>query len=325
MSKTRACPKCGFNSPSEIECLRCGIIFESFINLGIQGVESAELIQQQNDPVAVEEPDVVAPVFFNYKVNVWSLPLGLIGAFLLQKFWVFHYLVFLFCVIPVHEMGHAFAAWMNGRFALPIGAIVPTAGMTIIGYSYNFLITLIFFGVFGYLAFKAYQQKLYFWTAVSCGLILASIGMMTSLKTDQVGPFISYGGIAGEFLISMVLIISFYQPTFKMLRWDFFRYPFFVMGCMAFVNACSMWLRIQSKLESLPFGTAVSADGAGDSNGDMNRLVQAGWSESLIISKYLSLGKIAFTLILIQYIYSVVNSRAEKKRKIQSESENETH
>ncbi|MBC7464808.1 MAG: hypothetical protein H7256_02350, partial [Bdellovibrio sp.] len=127
------------------------------------------------------------------------------------------------------------------------------------------------------------------------------------------GPIISYGGVAGEFLLSAVLIISFYQPSFKILRWDFFRYPFFVMGCMAFVNACDMWLRIRNKLQTIPFGTAISADGAGDSNGDMNRLVHAGWSEPLIISKYLTLGKLAFTLILIQYIYSIVNSRNANK------------
>ncbi|MBC7465125.1 MAG: hypothetical protein H7256_03975, partial [Bdellovibrio sp.] len=205
MDEKNVCPKCGIPLDGEPQCFRCD----------------------------ADQPDQFTTVFYNFKINAWSLPAGLTGAFILQKFWVFHHLAILFCVIPVHEMGHAFAAWMNGRFALPIGAIVPTAGMTIIGYSYHFLVTLIYLAAFGYLGLKAYQQKLYFWVALSFCFIVISIAMTFSLAADQVGPIISYGGVAGEFLLSAVLIISFYQPSFKILRWDFFRYPFFVMGCMA--------------------------------------------------------------------------------------------
>ncbi|MFZ3231438.1 MAG: hypothetical protein WA160_14620 [Pseudobdellovibrio sp.] len=305
---SQLCPKCGYKSAADIECLRCGIVFEKFKLSAYNSV--VPISDTEIDEVVIEEPK--NNIFNNYKLNIYALPAGLMISFMIQKLWVFQYLVFLFCVIPLHELGHAFTAWMTGHIAVPIGAIVPTAGMTIIGQDRHIWVNIVFISIFGYLIFKSWAQRLLYFCALGTVFILVSLYLCLSLTNQQINTLISFGGIAGEFLLSTVLILSFYQPSFKKLRWDFFRFPFFIMGCMAFVNACSMWIRIKNKLDSLPFGSAISTDGAGDSNGDMNRLITAGWSEELIVSRYLILGKIAATLIIIQYIYYYVTAKTKE-------------
>lgn len=312
MNKPHPCPKCGFLSSSDIECVKCGIIFDKYNNLGIHQVESQQLLKAEAIDVEEIRDTESVSIFASPKANMWALPISLVTGYIFQKLWVTRYLVILFCVIPLHEMGHAIAAWMTGHFAVPLGAIVPTAGLTLIGQERHMWVYLIFFSLFGYLGFKAWVSKLYYLVIISGLYITASVYLSYSLSDAQMSTFFFYGGIAGEFILSTILILSFYQPSFKKLRWDFFRYPFLLMGSMAFVNSVDMWLRIQSKLSSIPFGTAISSDGAADANGDMNRLVASGWSQDQIISRYLMLAKIGFWLILIQYIYILITSYGKK-------------
>lgn len=309
MANTHPCPKCGYQSLSQTECLKCGIVFDRYNNLGIQRVQRLDT-ESTSDALNVEAD--VHPIFNHFKVNVASLPVGFVVAFLLQKIWVFHYLSILFCIIPLHEMGHAVTAWMLGRFAIPLGAIVPTAGMTIIGYEKHVWVHLVYFSFFGFLAYKAWKHKLPFLIGTAAFFIFGSMYLQSKFPDSMTMQWFSFGGIAGEFILSAILILSFYHPSFKKIRWDFIRYPFFMMGCMAFVNACESWFLIKNKLATMPFGSAISADGSGDSNGDLNKLIANGWSEDLIIERYLTIGKIAFTIILIQYIYRIVVSYQKK-------------
>lgn len=308
------CPKCGQLSSSPIECNNCGIVINSFNNLAVQGVMSEDQVLVET--LVVPPEDIERPfdsVFFNFKFNAWSLPLGFFLSYVFQKFWVVYYLAALFCEIPLHELGHAVSAWMVGYTAIPLGAIVPTAGLTLIGSERHAWVHLLYFGFFGYLAYKAWKQKVYFFVVLSSAFILISILAFSVLSQPQVSPFISFGGIAGEFFLAGVLILCFYQPSFQKIRWDFFRYPFFIMGCMSFVNATRMWIRIQNGVQAMPYGSAISSDGAADTNGDMNKLVAAGWTPQEIASRYLWLAKIMFTLILIQYIYSLFRSRSSQR------------
>ena len=268
--------------------------------------------ENPNDSHYLANDEEVPAVFFDVKLNAWALPLGLTITFLLQKFWVFHHIFTLFASIPCHEMGHASAAWFFGRFALPIGAIVPTAGMTIIGGEHHYWVNFLYFSFFAALGYFGYRAEKYFIVTASAVFIFLSLYFMKTFSESEAGPIISAAGVAGEFLIASFLIISFYNPLFKKMRWDFFRYPFLVIGCASLTNALTMWLRIQKHLQSLPFGTAISADGSGDTNGDMNRLIQAGWTEEHIIQKYLVMAKIAVTLILLQYLYSLYLSMSKK-------------
>jgi hypothetical protein len=248
-------------------------------------------------------------IFYDGKINAWSLPLGIGLAFLVWHLWVFSHLSILFCVIPIHELGHAVTAWMLGHFAIPIGAIVPTAGMTIGGRESHWWMYVLLFSALSYLTYNSYNKKVPFLLALSIIIAFLSVYLSIKLNPDQQNTLIAFGGIGGEFLLSTVLILSFYHPLFEKMRWDFFRYPFFIMGCFCFVEACTVWWNIKSRLSKIPYGSGISAEGAADSDGDMNKLVAAGWTEEYIISKYILLAKICCTIILIQYVYRLISSR----------------
>jgi len=289
--QTRHCPKCGLSSSHPTECAHCGIIFERF---------SIKSLDQEIEPIREEKN--YDEVFENYKINLYSLPVGLLAAFLIQQFSLFKILSTTVLSMSIHEFGHAVTAWMMGQFAIPI----PMAGLTLPIGSRSTLVSLLFISAFSYLAYKSWKEKIYFLFSLSVGFILASLYLLKNYTNSTQMPVIFFAGVAGEFILSAILILAFYNPLFKKIRWDFFRYFFFAVGCMVYVESSLLWINISLKRSAIPFGSCQSADGAGAKEGDMNRLIADGWTENDITSRYLMVLKITLILIILQYAYRVL-------------------
>lgn len=161
-----------------------------------------------------------------------------------------------------------------------------------------------------FVGYRAWLEKLWFVGTLSILTIFISLYFTFIEPLSNLKIWIAFCGCAGELMLGSMLILAFHNPLFSFLRWDFFRYPFLMMGTHSYLNAFLMWNRIQRKVEAIPYGSGISVDGAKDINGDMNRLIAGGWTESDIISRYVTVGKICLLVIAIQYIYSVVKSRS---------------
>lgn len=252
--------------------------------------------------------------FENRKINIWAIPSVLMGSWILGQSWFFTTLMWFFSTIPFHEMGHAYTAWLGGRFALPVGAIIPSAALTFIGLDKNPMVIIVVWGVLFLLAYRAHQEELSFVFLSSLALLISSVAMVFGLSKADLDAWISFGGIAGEFALSTFVIVAFNFRSFEKIRWDFFRFPALGLAGFCFMNVFKQWQKIKSGLATLPAGSAMSSDGASDKHGDLNRLFEAGWSKEQIVNNYVLLGKICVFIIVAVYIYKVATSIEEDPR-----------
>lgn len=241
-------------------------------------------------------------LFYHAKVNRYALPVCFIIAYLFQLSPALRTLTFLMVRIPLHEFGHALVAIMGGRLAFPIGSLIPTAGMALIGETRYPIISILVITSALLGARWGLHRKNLFITAMSSLLVLMTINFSFLMSNEALENFISFSGIAGEFVLGAVLVLSFYFPMTQRYRWDFWRYPILLAGALSFTHAYVQWTHIKNRLWPMPMGTAVSVDGAQDPNGDLNRLLANGWSENLIIESYLKVGKLCLLLIFTHYL-----------------------
>lgn len=219
-------------------------------------------------------------------------------ALLLQSIPIFRGLSQYFFSIPMHEMGHAVAAWLGSRWALPVGAWIPMAGMTYTLQGRSELLFALELFAIGALWVKARNLNLVFLSGLSLAAFLALVYWTWIAPSKSWEEFMLWGGVGGEFALSTLFILAFYHRLPDRVRWDFFRFPFLLAGAFSFLEARSRWERIRLKKESIPWGTMI--DGRSDPLGDMDRLKdQFGWSASDIASSYASLGNVCLALILI--------------------------
>jgi hypothetical protein len=83
--------------------------------------------------------------------------------------------------------------------------------------------------------------------------------------------WLSFGGVAGEFCLSTLLMALFYVHLPDKFRWGVCRYLFLFLGASTFLNIFLFWRRVQAGTESIPWGSMVQ--GEEDAGGDMNILV----------------------------------------------------
>lgn len=256
--------------------------------------------------------------FENRKINLWALPSVFVFSWAAGHLWFFDALMWFTSVIPFHEMGHAYTAWLGGRFALPVGAIIPSAALTFIGQERSVFVTLVFWTLLTTISYRAYWQKLYFIFASSLVLLLTSVVMVFAMSNVELGVWISFGGIAGEFWLSAFVIVAFYFPSFERLRWDFFRFPALGIAGFCFVHAETQWTKIKAGLALMPSGSAMSSEGLSDKHGDINRLIDAGWTREQIVHSYLLIGKACLAIIIVVYFWQLHISSEESKTQEQS-------
>jgi hypothetical protein len=123
-----------------------------------------------------------------------------------------------------------------------------------------------------------------------------------------------WAGVGGEFYLSTtLLVLSFYELPQKW-RWDFFRIPAAFYGGVGFAMSFSRWLAIRAKTAQLPMGSFLS--GGGDSNGDMERLLQTfGWTEARITKSYFDLAVFCMILVAAHGVHGLLRySRSSNPR-----------
>ncbi|MER3434219.1 MAG: hypothetical protein C4288_12525 [Leptolyngbya sp. ERB_1_1] len=269
----------------------------------IYGMRSSKLVawKKQFDLDAISQDDCDPYSFKNRYVLLLTFPIVMCSSILLQSIGFARVLFPL--QIWVHEVGHAMVAWFSGRRAIPL-----PFGWT------NFQperSLFVYFGIlllFGLLFRAGWKEKkrstMLF--AIACAILQFAMTWIQS--ADQFEMWFSFGGIGGEFYLSALMIAGFYFQMPNYWRWDFWRYPFIVVGANTFWASFSRWQEIKKGTESIPWGTLLF--GEGDSGGDMNQLSQVyDWSDQKIITTYNTLGNACLIVLISLYIFLSIRHR----------------
>ena len=146
-------------------------------------------------------------------------------------------------------------------------------------------------------------------------LILLGIQSSLTFFADDLAreKWITFGGCGGEIWISALCVVAFYHRAPDRVRWDFWRFPVVLLGMTTLAYAWGLWSDVAADHTRLPLGTGFK--GRGDSNGDMNRLLDIhGWSVQEIVDAYRLIAFIAVAFVLAHYAWSLMRSKPSARR-----------
>lgn len=226
-------------------------------------------------------------------VNATSLPAMFAVGWLLGLLHLWFALGYLFHS-TYHEFGHTFTAWLSGRYAFPIPIL-----LTIVGNDRSTALSAVTLAPLALGASWAARERRFVLAAVLASI--AALGLYLSFVASETESrvWVTFGGCAGEFVLSALVCAAFYVELPDRLRWDFWRWPFVFVACCVLVNADRTWRGVASDLDRLPRGTAMA--GSKDANGDMDKLLRAGWTPAEIAGDYLALADAAWLGLGVLY------------------------
>lgn len=241
--------------------------------------------------------------FDNARAAWLALPMAVAATVLAKLLVAPDMLLWYFCAIPTHEMGHALAGWLSGRLVIPVGAFIPMAGMTFY-FSFERLVPVYFLLLAGLAGLFVLGRRTQ--SAILSGLALVLIVLqfkMTWLNSPaQAKMLFTIGGLNGEYLLSTGLILAHFHRL-PIPRWDFFRYPALGAGTYVLGSAWWLWHRIAAGRADMPLGSFLN--GQGDSGGDLNQLMEVhGWSASGLVTHFNHLGTLCLGLVLADYLWT---------------------
>lgn len=300
------CPKCSYQLVTDAPtCPKCRIVFESYF----AHLDRVRALAKEKEKEANPEPQPKAGL----KIILLSLPVCFLIAILANSVGITHLLGWYFITIPIHEMGHALSAWLGGRPALPLGAIIPMAGVTMIAQERSLAFRVFEVLILSYLGSKAIYKKNQVWVFLISLYVFGFALMNLLVSESQLGMIITMGGVAGEFVLSTFMVISFYYDLGKSIRWDFFRFFILLAGSFGFTSTAMLWDKIARGSANLPLGSFLN--GPGDESGDIDKLIMTyGWMPRGVVGFFQSLSLICLVVIFLHYVFFALKSlRARKK------------
>ena len=197
-----------------------------------------------------------------------------------------------------HELGHATVAWLSGRLAIPL------FGLTISTHDRSSLVYVVILFLLGLLSRAGWKEKRRWSMVLAVVIVLLQFWMTWLMPLDTFIVLKTFGGIGGEFYLCAFLMVSYFFALPEYFRWDFNRFPLVLVAAYTFWNQVGFWHQIDRGQASIPWGTMWG--GANDSGGDMNRLIQYGWSNQQIIDTYSHLSQLCILAILGTYFYFAI-------------------
>lgn len=239
--------------------------------------------------------------------EVAVLPGTLLFAWSLTIFFPPHILSFLVCM-PMHEFGHALAAWILGYPAFPT-----LFGFTFIGEERWTSLLITIWALLVFSSVVAFLKNRWFYFA-HCLVILSLMTLGAFFTTHgQRMALISWGGMAGEWVISGWFLVAFHSDVSKQFRWDFWRFPGIFVGSLGFVLTTKMWIAIYLGKAQLPWGSAL-----GESfHGDLEKLRDTWhWTPSDIALSYELLGVSVCASVILHYVlFAAIQLRDRRFRR----------
>jgi hypothetical protein len=204
-----------------------------------------------------------------------------------------------FLTMWVHEIGHAVTAWLCGFGAFPGPWRTPVSEGRVAP------VTLLVLGLVGYAAVRAFRREARGTAAALTALGLLTLGLTLGLRPHQARALITFGGDAGCLVLGTLMMASVYAPPGSALHRGWLRWGFLVIGALAFMDAFTDWWTAGHSRDGVVFG---EIEGVGES--DPTRLVmEHGWSEARLVSRYLTLGWVCLVALAALYLYQALRRR----------------
>ena len=236
---------------------------------------------------AVDDPEL------EWKFCVAALPAMLLAALAFHVLMPFLQRTFL--TMPVHEIGHAAAAWLCGYFA------IPTLWKTMVPDERGFLAPLLLAGGMAWMMFRAWQAEKPALVALGAGvLVLLGIGTF-GIREKTAQMLITFGGDGLGMVLATGLMASFFFGKETQLYRGSLRWGFLAIGAAAFVDIFGVWVAARRDFGRIPFG---EQEGTGPS--DATKLVDDfGWTADQLINRHVALGACCLLVLVLIYAWGV--------------------
>lgn len=221
----------------------------------------------------------------------WALPLAFGVAFVLNSTGCGRLVVYATASNWAHELGHASWRWLNGRSAFP------TLFFTF--YSQpgrSAVFTLLVLGGLLGLFVWARREECFGLAGLVVLFFLVFLGLL-ALPPGKEHVLESFAGLFGEFWISTLWVLLFYYRFPDVVRWERLRWVFLFLGAAAYTRILGVFWKSRQDMTLLPWGSFFGGDG------DLDRLLSAGWLVPFIRRTYFTTAAVCALLMAAQYLY----------------------
>lgn len=286
------CPKCHFDSQLQTEeCLKCGVIFAKYLAFQ-QAMDAVRPAQPERSPEDVAEEQRQAK--HELLCRVFAVPGALLAGWVANR--ALPALSY-FLAMWLHESGHAIAAWFCGYAAFP------TAWFTVIPEERGRWISIVLGAAVAAGGYFAFRLQRWFWVAVSAAVLVLFV--LGNLQTDSHAHLLfTFWGDGGAYVLSTLLMLTFYARTDSPLRKKQLRWGLLLLGAMAFWSVYSRW---SGGFESIA-QFLEDTDERGPSDIRTLTLVY-GWSTYTLIHHYWDLGRACLLALGGAYVAGLVQTQ----------------
>lgn len=198
----------------------------------------------------------------------------------------------------IHELGHAVAAWMCGRFA------VPGPWFTPVGAGRSWIVVLLVVAALLYGALRLWRGHRP-WAVLLFLLLPLQLYCTFGLSGRRADAFFIWSGDGGCMVIGTLLMLSFYARKESQLRVGWLRWGFLVIGAAAFADPFATWWAARSDHDEIPFG---ENEGRGAS--DPTVLVfEHGFSIPSLVNSYVWTGVACLAVLAVAYLLGLRRER----------------
>ncbi len=263
---TTACPHCGqpIRSAKGCEC-RAG-----------------------NPPAKWALPALEASI--ERRFRMFAIPVALVIAWGIVHAGLGHMLLRTVLSMWIHELGHAVAAWLCGRFAFPGPWFTP------VGSGRSMFVVAVVAGALGGGAFRLWRARR-FWSVALLLLLPVQLTCSFLLPEGKASAFIIWSGDGGCMVIGTLLMLSLYARKGSQIRVGWLRWGFLVIGAAAFADGFATWWAARTDRDAIPFG-----ENEGRGLSDPTVLVfEQGFSIPGLVHSYVWTGVACLAVLAVAY------------------------
>lgn len=218
-----------------------------------------------------------------------ALPVALLGAWALVHTGLPHMLLRTFFSMWIHELGHAAAAWLCGRWAFPGPWFTP------VGNQRSWIVATMIAAGLGYATVRWRRSA---WMVLPLALIGAQLWCTILLSEGAVTSFIVWSGDGGCMVFGTLLMLSFYAGKTSQIRTGWLRWGFLVIGAAALADGLATWWTARTDRDAIPFG-----ENEGQGLSDPTVLVfQRQFSIPGLVNGYVALGLLCLVVLAVAYL-----------------------
>lgn len=297
------CPKCKFDHQLQTtECLKCGIVFARY-QAALDGATKQSGLATAVPLSASVRVAVRNDALRELKGRILALPLALILARLVASTGLRIAAAMLAMVL--HESGHAIAAWLTGRWAVPL------LWVTLHGEERSWCIVLGLTAGIVLGGFQAWKAERWGWVVAAGAVVILQLIVLCL----PAGALIVFCGDGGAMVLATVLMATFYAPRESALskNWGL-RCGLLVIGALSFMHVFLSWT---GRFEDIPFGEIE-----GVNLSDPSLLTEMyGWSVTQLVDRYVHLGTVCLLVLLELYVWGLLSAYLEIPPNPSSEKE----